>query len=330
MSRIASSRRRLGSVALAALTAGVVVPADAFARTPPPRCLTGGDSPRLLRLVGDELQLCLDDGSPIVGDSSDAAAPVARAAVRCYAIDLATRQISLAPSPPFVRPLPRVAAPPPSRQISLDQDGAELCDASGKCKTLRASGDVDPGLGVTAAVNQAGTLAALAYLAEQTTVEVFDLATGAPLAQLHGRDPRAMCITAELLDRTVLVRERDCGRDAVARAWLADAATGRHLAEVGGARAFAAGAQPSISPAHLAGDDWAFTAARGAAVVIQDVRTGKVKKRLSLGARATPATPVSDGKRLVIAYEGRRLGDLAVVDLTTYKVTRLAGQRCSK
>ena len=75
---------------------------------------------------------------------------------------------------------------------------------------------------------------------------------------------------------------------------------------------------------------WLAPAARGEAAVIQDVRTGKIKKRIALGARSTPATPLSDGKRLVLAYEGKRLGDLAVVDLATYKVTKLAGTRCAR
>lgn len=325
-----AARSRMPEILLG--TALCAVPAIAAARTPPLRCLPGEDSPRFMRLVGPELQFCLDDGSSlggltVVDINSDLSA---RAAVRCFGIHLASKHISLQATPTFSRPLPRLTLPPPSKQIVLNQDGADFCDAPTQCKTLRASADVDPGLGLTAAVSQDGTLAALAYLGEQPTVEIFELASGKRLAELHGRDPKAMCISAELLGATVLVRERDCGKDALSRSWLADAATGKLLGEAGGTRSFAAGASPSISPAHLSGDDWAFPAARGEAVVIQNVRTGKLKKRIALGARSTPATPISDGKRLVLAYEGKRLGDLAVIELASYKVTKLAGTRCPK
>lgn len=283
-------------------------------QTPPPAaCLPGAGPSRLLRLQGDALQQCLDD------DENDDL-------VRCFATDLRSGKLSQLPTPPFVRPLPRVARAAglaPAIQITEKADSADFCRGK-DCKTLHASDEVDPGLGINAAADEAGELAALAYLSEETTVEIFDLATGKRLSRLRGRKPQALCIFAELIAGTVLVRETECGSDGVAASWLASSATGKRLATAGGAAAFAT----SIDPAHLSGDDWAFPAAAGEAVVIQDVKTGKLKKRIALGARSTPATPVSDGKRLVLAYEGARRGDLAVIDLATYKVRKLAGTRC--
>jgi hypothetical protein len=60
------------------------------------------------------------------------------------------------------------------------------------------------------------------------------------------------------------------------------------------------------------------------------VTTGKVVKRISLGSKSSLATVIADDQRAVIAYQDKRLGDLTVIDLATYKVTKLAGHRCAR
>jgi hypothetical protein len=209
-------------------------------------------------------------------------------------------------------------------KLEIGDSSVEICRASGAaCKTVRASAEVDPGLGLGAELDASGTIVALAHLSDDTLVETFEVATGKRLMQVRGRSKKAMCISASFLGASLLIRERECGSDGVRESWLASA-TGEHLAAAGGGKAFAS----PLAPAHLRGDEWAFPAAHGEALAIQNVTTGKVVKRISLGSKSSLATVIVDDQRAVIAYQDKRLGDLTVIDLATYKVTKLPGRRC--
>lgn len=301
-------------VMLAASTFALPPGAEAR-RLPTPICLPG-DGPLLLqKLQANALETCVEV------DSSDD--------LRCFATDLGKGQLRAIPVPAGLAPdasHPRIAEPPPAMKLELGENSVEVCRANGSaCKTVRASAEVDPGLGLGAELNAAGTIVALAYLSGDTLVETFEVATGKRLMQLHGRSKKAMCISASFLGESLLIHERECGSDDVRASWLASA-DGKRLADAGGGKAFAS----PLRPAHLRGDEWAFPARRGEALAIQNVKTGKVLKRISLGARSTLASVIADDQRAVVAYQDKRLGDLAVIDLATYKVRKLAGARCPK
>lgn len=306
--------------ALALPSSAMSLPSLAEARLlPDPLCLPGAGPLILQKLEAGSLEQCVEDE--------------ASSTVKCFARDLRGGKLRRLPTPVDAKPgswMPRLAPPPPATKptsIEVGEDSVEVCRASGAaCKTIRASGEVDPGLGLGAELNADGTLVALAYLGEGTIVETFEVATGKRLMQVHGRSKKgAMCISASFLGESLLIHETECGSDDVRESWLASA-TGKRIADAGGGKAFAS----VIAPAHLRGDEWAFPAKRGEALAIQNVKTGKVVKRISLGAKSSLASVIADDQRAVVAYQDKRLGDLAVIDLATYKVTKLAGTRCPK
>ncbi len=295
------------ALVLSLLTASLLGPgAPAQARRLPPRpaCLEGTGAPSSVALEDGALRLCVT--------AEGAAQP------SCYLMDLTTGKLQRGGRG-------RVVAE--AWKLELGEGDVTICPAAGgaACKTVRASGEVDPGLGLTAELSGDGAKVALAYLGDAPTVEVFAVASGAKLLEARGRSKGALCISGSFAGDALLVAERDCGADAVAALWIAGP-DGKRVADAGGGKAFAT----ARAPAHLSGEDWAFASAKGDALAIQDVKTGKVKKKLSLGKKGAGAMLAADAKQLVAAFADKRLGEVAVVDLTTYKVRKLSAPRCAK
>lgn len=286
-------------------TAAFAKPADA-----PPLCFRTESLPNDLLLHDNELEFC------VAGESgfSDV--------IDCFAIDLTTAQIRRAPA----EGAQRDDATP--WKLDVEDDGVKICRRSGgDCKKLRATKEIDPGLGLWAELSEDGQRVALSYSGSSPTVEVFHVATGKKLMEAHGTLKNAMCILGTFAGDVVLIEERDCA-EAVSALWLAGP-DGKRLASAGGSKAFAT----NFAPAHISGDDWAFASAKGDAIAIQDVKTGKVKRKISLGWKtARPPVLIADAKphRLVAAYGDKQLGRVAVIDLATYKVKKLSARRCGK
>ena len=287
-------------------------------RLPTPLCLRGEGPLVLQKLQPDALEYCLE---------------VEDGVLRCFSTDLRTGKLHTIPPP--VRPTPgasypRLSAAPSVWNLEIGEDSVQICRVDGSaCKTVRASAEVDPGLGLSAALNADGTVVALSYLSDEPLVETFEVATGKRLMQVRGRNKKAMCISGSFVGESLVISEMECGSDDVRESWLASA-DGKYLGAAGGGKAFASWYQP----AHLRGEEWAFPAARGESLVIQNVRTGKIIKRISLGkpgsAKTAATTAIADEHHAVVVHGGKRLGDLSVVDLATYKVTKVAGIRCPK
>jgi hypothetical protein len=314
-------RSKVGSLAGHAIIAWMIVGAttgrDAAAQeaagAAAPVCIAGQDTPRLLRLRGGAVEQCLELDP-----------------VTCYATNLRSGRLSRLPGqPPSNDPLPRFAPDGDEPKLTIGDDTVEVCRANGSaCKTLKARGEVDPGLGLGAAANPAGTKAVLSYLDGGTVVETFDVASGKPLGRFTGRSAHSACVNAEFVGATLLVREQECG-GATKLTWLATPA-GKRIAEVGGKK----GMTVAYQPAHLEGERWAFASAAGDTVVVQDVATGKVERRLALGRGPTGAgkdatvSLIGDGHTLVVVHQGARQGELAVIDVGTWKVTKHRAARC--
>lgn len=292
-----------------AVVSSLLAPALAEAKRMPPRplCFRTDSLPNDLLLHENELELCL------AGESgySDV--------MSCFKIDLTSAQIRRAPDEGAKRSESK------PWKMEVGENEVTICPKSGRdCKTVRATYEVDPGLGLSAELSEDGQRVALAYPENSTIVEVFHVATGKKLMELRGRVKKAMCIAASFAGDVVLVEERDCGVSAISALWLAGP-DGKRIADAGGSKAFAT----SFVPAHLSGDDWAFASAKGDVIAIQDVKTGKVKKKISLGKKsARPPVLVADAKRLVAAYGDKDLGRVVVVDLATYKVKKLEAASC--
>lgn len=300
-------RRGLGTLGVLGTLGGllgVVAQADAAPRG---AAACASDEPAfLLRLRGDALERCEAEGEE----------------VRCSSTALGGGARSPLPTPsPPPEDRPRLAPAPGAPVLTVGEDSVEICaPGGGACKTVRASGEVDPGLGLDVAVSERGDLVALAYLESRSVVEVFDVASGKQHARFFGRSRDAFCIFTEFAGAALIVAEAECGSPP-SLTWLATP-EGKRLADLGGKRGFGF----ASSPVHLRGDDWAFASARGDLVVVQDVVTGKVRRRVSLGRakKGATATLLGDAHRLVVAYGGTREGELAVLDLPKLKVRKLA------
>ena len=123
---------------------------------------------------------------------------------------------------------------------------------------------------------------------------------------------------------TLDISNVECGAT-TGKEWLATK-LGKRIAAIGGASPIMTGSPP----VHVTDNTWAFTPDGGDVVILQDVVTGKVVKRISVGKADpdSPATLVGDSTHIVLIYGGTRAGDLAVIDVATGKVTQFPAKRC--
>jgi len=227
---------------------------------------------------------------------------------KCFAIDLATGKVTSAK-----RPEPTSTSSGPTLEINGKK--AKAC-AAGRCKTLKPRARVDEGLGMHG--NVRGNLVVLVNLGE---VETFALKTGKRIGGFTAGN--GDCTTVTLVaDDVLLVQNRFCGDDEKGTHYFATP-KGKRIAVVGGTKPIEVGA-----PAEL-GAQVAFVSMKSDEVVVHDVKTGAVARRIPLG-NADEAWPAIEGddKRLVVVFGGARAGDLAVVELATEKVTTHAAKRC--
>jgi len=121
---------------------------------------------------------------------------------------------------------------------------------------------------------------------------IFDLPGGVRRAKfVAGNDDFTCAEVAFLGARSLLVTISVCAGPA-GRAYLADADTGERKAWVGGRDSWQAW---DVKPLRVPGggaNDWAFREQLGGEVVIQDVVTGTVLRRIDLSAHV-PSDPVS-------------------------------------
>jgi hypothetical protein len=206
--------------------------------------------------------------------------------------------------------------------IEVGTRTAKVCQPGGKpCKTLKPKARVDEGLGMSGVVNDMGTLAVLLNLEQ---VETFDAKTGKRIAQF--KSGTASCATVSFVgDETLYVWSEDCG-GGDGTSWLATK-KGKKIAIVGGDKPIEA-----MPPVLLEKTRAAFVSERGDVLVVQDITSGAVEKRLALGVAVeeTMPTVLGSGSRAVVVYGGKRAGDVVVVDLATDKVTTHPGKRCTK
>lgn len=238
----------------------------------------------------------------------------------CYMTDLGTGAVSRVAPPSSPGTLPTTPPPVPRPpQVDVTETDVRICHADGTaCRTFTPKGPIDPGLGIAAAANDEGTLAAVNA---GPLVETYDLATGKRIAQFKPGPRKLGCIALAFAGDTLVVSE--CG-DA-ASAWLVTR-SGKRIAAIGGAKPI----RPSGDNVHLTGTRWAFSSRAGDTVVIQDVASGKVIKRIAVGPAAPTASAVLVGNEtwLALVFGGTRAGDVVLVDLASGKVTSYPANRC--
>jgi DNA-binding beta-propeller fold protein YncE len=269
-----------------------------------PVCVKGGDHAHSLGLSTTSASFCFDGQG-------------------CYAADLASG--TLKATGPAGKDLPLLAPEPDAPKVTEGAADITVCHHDGSaCKKLVAKNQIDPGINFTSAVNASGTLGAIAVLGGPIHIEVFDVASAnhvATFALPHG----GLCGYVSFAGETLDVMQVDCGDGTSGKEWLYTK-RGKQIARVGGAAPFLTGG----APVHVTDDVWAFAPSDGSVIVLQDVVTGKVMKRISVG-KADPnmwATLAGDSAHLVLVFGGARAGDIAVVDVATGKVTQFPAKRC--
>ena len=291
-----------------------IVVLSLFARTAAADpCIAPGSNPVMMAIGGGNVSYCfeLDD-----------------AKLNCFTTEVATGKTAAAPPPaPLGQQWPRLV-PAPRKVVIKNAGGGKkpkLCRADGsKCKTLAMSHEIDQGMGLVAAENATLTLAALASL---EWIDTFDLRSGKRLATFKTGPKQSSCNALEFAGDTLVIGEETCGEDGMT-AWLATA-KGKKIADVGGELPITLGFQ---SLTRLTGNNYAFATLTGEAVIVQDVKTGKVAKRIPVVSAVPRQTGylLGDGTTIALVYGGARAGDVAIVDLSSDKVRSYSGKRCAK
>lgn len=241
----------------------------------------------------------------------------------CFATELATGKMSPTVPPSRLSRTP-LASPPPRAQLKNADFGKQpqLCRPDGTgCKTLALTHDIDPNSGLVAAHNAALTIAALSTPA---WIDTFDLQTGKRIASFRTGPKKSSCNTLDFAGDTLVIGEpSDCAQP-TRTAWLATR-TGKKIAAVGGDAPLTLG-----SIAHVTGNTYAFAALTGDTIVLQDVITGKVTRRISVGTGVAdaPAFLIASATTLALVYGGTRASDVAIIDVATGKVAKYPGRRC--
>jgi hypothetical protein len=263
-------------------------------------CLPSDTEPVLLELRGDALRLCGWNGL----------------ALTCATVDLRSGVWATAPAPAD-GPRPKVVPPRRAPRVEIAGDKIAVCAGDGgRCKTLAPKRAPDPGIGLDAAVNFSNTLAALSYFADKPWVETFDPVSGRRLGRFAVGSKRALCTSVDVLGESILVTESECGGPTT-KAWLATR-KGRKIADAAGLAHVAAG-----------GSTFAFVSPAGDKVVLQDVTSGKRIKQIAIGGPSDDAAELlTDFRRLVVVWGGKRAGDVVTFDFATEKVTTWIGRRC--
>jgi hypothetical protein len=171
------------------------------------------------------------------------------------------------------------------------------------------------------------------------SIETWDITAQKRLGRFSaGTSHQRPCARAQLLDDIVLVDTGACkglgaserelteaGLRAIAHtARSAATEAGAFLATLQGHRITAVGGDRPLAtlgggPVLIAGHRWAFVASRGDTVVIQDVATGTVERRIATGEQIEPgkvAASADDLGHLVLVFAGAtaRAGGLVLVD----------------
>ncbi len=277
-------------------------------------CVPPGSDPVMLAMTGGKLSYCF------AIDNTKAS---------CFTTEVATANTATAPSPaPLGQAWPTLA-PSPRKLRFKHADGGkqpQLCHGDGtRCVTLAMTHEIDQGMGLVAAENAALTIAALSTL---EWIDTFDVKTGKRLASFSTGPKHSSCNWLDFAGDTLVVRERaDCAQTS-STAWLATK-TGVKLAEVGGTSPIMLGA---IAIARATGDSYAFATEAGDQLIYQDVKTGKVNKRITIGpvVAGTSAALLGDDGSLALVFGGARAGDVVIVDLATDKVSTSPGKRCTQ
>ncbi|MCE9574563.1 MAG: hypothetical protein K8W52_15555 [Deltaproteobacteria bacterium] len=195
----------------------------------------------------------------------------------CFSMDLATGKLAKASAPSAAQ---QGALGETHARVETTATEVKVCVGEA-CKTFKPAvpkGSENP---IEAVANADGTLAVvLSGDAEKGkgAAEIWDVAKGKKVIAAKYAKADYKCGHARVLGSTIFVSADVCAGPA-ARGTLFTA-KGKKLADVGGKDFGTYGTEPI----QVTETEWAFLEETGAAIAIQDVKTGKVVKTIELGA----------------------------------------------
>jgi len=245
---------------------------------PPPACVKAGEEQSAIGSAGadaDHARFCVSDGT----DTN-----------QCFTVALADGKLEKAGAPEA----PQSAALGDAHaRVETTATEVKVCVTPDDCKTIKPSVPKNAQNPIDAAVNAQGTIAVVMLGDAEKgkgTAEVWDVAKNKKLSSIKYAKADFKCGHARVLGDTVFVSADVCSGPA-AHAMLYTT-KGKKLADVGGKEFGTYGTEPL----QVKDDTWAFLEENGAAIAMQDVKTGKIAKTIDVGAVWAPevaAEPVA-------------------------------------
>ena len=251
---------------------------------PPPACVKAGAEMSAIGSAG------ADDGSAhfCISDGTDTN--------QCFTVALGDGKLDKATAP--------TAAQSPAlgearARVETTPTDVKVCATADDCKTIKPAVPKGAENPIEAVANAPGTIAVvLLGDAEKGkgTAEVWDVAKNKKLASIKYAKNDFKCGHARVLGESVFISADVCSGPA-AHAVLYTS-KGKRIADVGGKEFGSYGTEP----VQVKDDTWAFLEENGAAIALQDVKTGKIVKTIDVGAvwaqqvaEAAPAAPPKGG-----------------------------------
>ncbi len=235
-------------------------------KPPPPACVKAGADMSAIGSAGaDEgnAHFCVSDGT----DTN-----------QCFTVALGDGKLAKA-SAPGVAQSPALGDA--RARVETTPTDVKVCATADDCKTIKPAVPKGAENPLEAVANAPGTIAVvLLGDAEKGrgTAEVWDVAKNKKLASIRYAKNDFKCGHARVLGETVFVSADVCSGPA-AHAVLYTS-KGKRIADVGGKEFGSYGTEP----VQVKDDTWAFLEENGAAIALQDVKTGKVVKTIDVGA----------------------------------------------
>lgn len=318
--------------------AETVAPAEAAPAAAP--CVAKEEATALerLTLTGTVVGFCIPD--PHGGEL----------ALSCFDFDLATDALTKKAPPAAPKPAP-VDAPPetlfsgPHWKLDRTANKLDICPSPDACKALDLDGKVvheDATASESADGKYLVTLLAIKQEGNPGApwVYVYDLASGKRVAKKQVGDDSYTCGTATFIGNTVLVALNVCAGPGGA-AWLAKPTNLAKIADLG-PKDYGQ-FDPQFVP--LEGDQFAFLEQGARSVMVQNVATGKVVRRLDLsnlfptpegyeapdippyGGTIDPIGPSAAGAvgngRILVTLSDAGFGKLVVIDATAEHIVKV-------
>jgi hypothetical protein len=266
---------------------------------PPPACVKAGAEMSAIGSAGADdsrAHFCISDGT----DTN-----------QCFTIELDNGKLEKSGSPGAAQPS---ALGDSKARVQTTATDVKVCPgADDTCKTFKPAVPKGAENPIEAVANAAGTLSVvLLGDAEKGkgSAEVWDVAKGKRVIAIKYAHADFKCGHARVLGDTVYISADVCSGPA-AHAALYNS-KGKKVADVGGKEFGTYGTEPI----QVKDEVWAFLEENGAAIALQDVKTGKIVKTIDVGAVWAQEVAGAGGKEVTPGAAAKKMPPEKAPDTT--------------